>query len=86
MEGSSPPEGWIVSRICEEFHCLPSQAIAELKIDYRRLVFDILKMRAYAAAKSRFDNMKKGDNLDDVPMIEQVIENEVAIIKESNGS
>jgi len=38
-------------------------------------------MRVYAAAKSRFDNMSKGEKLDDVPMIEDVIRNEVEIVK-----
>jgi len=81
MEGASPPEAWIVSRICEEFQCLPSEAVRELDKDYRKLIFEILRMRVYAASKHRFDNMKKGDNLDNVPMIEEVIANEVAIVK-----
>ena len=81
MKGAAPPDGWIISRICEEFHCLASEAIRELERDYRKLVFEILKMRVYAASKHRFDHMKKGDNLDDVPMIEEVVANEVAIVK-----
>mgnify|MGYP005812539395 FL=1 len=81
VPGAEAPSAWIISRICEEFHCTPSVAIAELDQDYRRLIFEIMRMRVYAAAKSRFDNMSKGEKLDDVPMIEDVIRNEVEIVK-----
>ena len=81
MEGAEPPEAWIVSRICEEFGCLPSQAINELAIDVRKHLFQIIKMRAYANAKHRLDNMSAGENLDNVPMIEEVLRTDVAIAK-----
>ncbi len=81
VPGAKVPSAWIISRVCEEFHCTPSVAIAELERDYRRIIFEILRMRVYAAAKHRFDNMSKGEKLDDVPMIEDVIRNEVAIVK-----
>ena len=81
MEGAEPPEAWIVSRICEEFGCLPSQAINELEIDVRKPLFQIIKMRAYANAKHRLDNMSAGENLDNVPMIEEVLRTDVAIAK-----
>lgn len=70
-----------MSRICEEFGCLPSEAIAELEKDYRKHIFQIMQMRVYAQAKRRLDNMKKGENLDDVPMIEDVLKNDVSIAK-----
>lgn len=70
-----------MSRICEEFSCLPSEAIAELEKDYRKQIFQIMQMRVYAQAKRRLDNMKKGENLDDVPMIEDVLKNDVSIAK-----
>ncbi len=40
-----------------------------------------MHMRVYAHAKRRLDNMKKGENLDDVPMIEDVLRNDVSIAK-----
>jgi hypothetical protein len=80
-EGVAPPEAWIVSRICEEFGCRPSEAIEELEKDYRKHIFEIMRMRAYAQAKRRLDNMKSGESLDDVPMIEDVLANDVAIAK-----
>ncbi len=45
------PFEWIVSRICEEFHCRPTEAMQELRDDRWRLTFAILEMRAYAHAK-----------------------------------
>jgi hypothetical protein len=81
LEGARPPEAWIVSRICEEFGCLPSEAVRELENDVRKHLFQIMQMRTYAAAKNRLDNMKAGENLDDVPMIDTVLKTDVAIAK-----
>ena len=70
-----------MSRICDEFGCLPSEAVRELETDTRQQIFRIMRMRAYANAKHRLDTMKAGDNLDNVPMIEEVLKNDVAIAK-----
>ena len=70
-----------MSRICEEFGCLPSEAVRELENDVRKHLFQIMQMRTYAAAKNRLDNMKAGENLDDVPMIDTVLKTDVAIAK-----
>ena len=40
-----------MSRVCEEFGCLPSQAVAELEEGPTQLVLDIMEFRAYAGAK-----------------------------------
>lgn len=45
-----PPDEWLISRVCEEFHCLPSDAQRELDQD-TGLVWTILRLRALAAAK-----------------------------------
>jgi hypothetical protein len=81
LEGASPPEAWVVSRICEEFGCLPSEAIRELEQDVRKQLFQIMQMRSYAAAKRRLDDMKPGENLDAVPMIDVVLKTDIAIAK-----
>jgi hypothetical protein len=81
LEGAEPPEAWIISRICEEFGCLPSEAVNELEVDVRKHLFVIMKLRAYAAAKHRLDNMKPGEKLDGVPLIDTVLKNDVAIAK-----
>ncbi len=44
-----------MSRVCEEFHCLPSEAIKELMNDPTNLALDIIELRAYAAAKHTVD-------------------------------
>tara|TARA_B100000949_G_scaffold4534_2_gene3937 strand:+ start:7549 stop:7806 length:258 start_codon:yes stop_codon:yes gene_type:complete len=81
LEGAAPPAAWIVSRICEEFGCLPSEAVSEMEKDVRKHLFQIMQMRCYAAAKRRLDDMKPGENLDDVPMIDVVLKTDIAIAK-----
>ena len=41
---------WFLSRICEEFNCLPSAAIQEWEDQPAGLLESIIDMRAYAAA------------------------------------
>lgn len=48
MEGGGVPREWVISRICEEFHCLPSDAEKE----DADTVFNIIELRSYARAKS----------------------------------
>ncbi len=76
------PFEWIVSRICEEFHCRPTEAMQELRDDRWRLTFAILEMRAYAHAKHRLDHAQKGESLEDVPMMDEVLDNEVALARQ----
>lgn len=45
----------MVSRVCEEFHCLPSAAIRELMSDPANMALDIIELRAYASAKHAVD-------------------------------
>lgn len=49
-----PPDEWLISRVCEEFHCLPSDAQRELDQD-TGLVWTILRLRSLAAAKRELD-------------------------------
>jgi hypothetical protein len=44
----------LVSRVCEEFQCVPSVALAELDRD-EALVWAVLEARGYARAKARYD-------------------------------
>ena len=46
---------WIVSRICEEFHCLPDEARRAMDDDYNGSIFKIIDMRGFANAKQRID-------------------------------
>lgn len=70
MEGYQPPELWLVSRICEEYHCLPSQAIQELWKGPSQLVLDIMELRAYAQAKSL---VERGGELPASPIVKEVL-------------
>jgi len=49
------PEEWIISTICEEFHCLPNEAIKAIQEDEGFTLFKILDYRAYARAKEIYD-------------------------------
>lgn len=46
---------WWISRLCEEFSCLPSQAEAELRRTPIGLLHDILELRLYARSKALYD-------------------------------
>ena len=73
-EDVNPPFEWAVSRICEEFHCLPSEAMKEIMDDPSQMAFDIMELRAYAAAKEALDNAKKESDIPKSPMVEKVWE------------
>ena len=81
------PEQWLVSRICEEFGCKPSEAVQELQEGPTQLVLDIMELRAYVQAKRTVEQVyeaakaraEKGQDMSglDLPqtsMIKQVIE------------
>lgn len=53
------PDEWIVSRVCEEFHCTPSVAREEIDADVDNQLFKIIEMRAYEKAKQAFDEGQK---------------------------
>lgn len=71
MEGWEPPEEWLVARVCEEFGCLPSEAVAELYDGPTQLVLDVIELRAYAGAKAV---VEQGGELPDTPIVRQVQE------------
>jgi len=50
-----------VSRVCEEFGCLPDAARRALDDDTNGSLFQILDLRGLANAKSRIDNAAKGE-------------------------
>ena len=92
MEGAQAPEQWLVSRVCEEFGCLPSEAIVEIEEGPTQLVLDIMELRAYANAKQVVDQVyeaakraaQTGGEMPDVPetpMIKRVVE----IMRELEG-
>ena len=49
-------DAWLISIVCEEFHCLPSQAIEAIEEDVGGLLFQIIDLRSYAKAKEVYDS------------------------------
>lgn len=56
-----PPALWLVSQVCEEFGCLPSQAVRELEGDPERMVIKIMTLRAYVRTLAAFDRHLAND-------------------------
>ena len=88
MSGDAISDGevvrlWVLSRICEEFHVTPDVA-EELWLDEPRdQVRQMLELRSYAAAKQAYDAAGgKLEQLDQSPMMDEVIENVFAVHKE----
>ena len=50
----------VISRVCEEFGCLPTEALRELEQAPRGLIADILDLRAFTATKAALDRAKPG--------------------------
>jgi phage tail protein X len=85
VEGAQAPEQWLVSRVCEEFGCLPSEALVEIEEGPTQLVLDIMELRAYANAKRIVEQVYEASKraavsggempeLPASPMIERVVE------------
>lgn len=81
-EPGEPPDEWIIGRICEEFGCLPSQAVHEIEEMDADLVFAIIDMRSYAHAKATVDSAKKHSDLKMTPAIRRVFEIEIEAMKQ----
>lgn len=72
MEGAIPPPEWLISRVCEEFGCLPSEAVRELMEDPTQLALDILELRAYARAKAALEQAERPEDVPRTRMVEEV--------------
>ena len=46
----------MVSRVCQEFSCLPDEARKALDDDYNGAIFKIMDMRGFADAKQRIEH------------------------------
>jgi len=63
LDGDGPaPWEWWVSRLCEEFGCLPSQAVIEWEAAPAGLLEDICEMRAYARARAAYQQAQQMDD------------------------
>ena len=76
----------MISRICEEFHCLPDQAEALWLDDEQGRVAEILTLRSYARAKSEYDMVGgKIEKLEQTPVMDEVILNTFRSQKRSHA-
>lgn len=77
-DGSPMPDDWLLSRICEEFQCVPSVADAEFEDDPVRIL-NILEMRGFARAKEAMD--RDGDKVKMTPTVRLVMQIEAEQMK-----
>jgi len=75
----------VVSRICEEFHCLPTEAVKELLDDPLNMALEIMELRAYARAKEVLDNAKSKNDVPSSPMVDMVMEIQAELAKRKRG-
>jgi hypothetical protein len=57
----------VISRICEEFHCLPGAALEAIEEDVGGLLFKIIDLRSYARAKKTFEEGQKESDISKRP-------------------
>jgi hypothetical protein len=73
LAGQGPtPREFVLSRFCEEFHCLPSQAYREWRRAPVGLLETILEMREYVRVKRIYDSAPSAAALPDSPLLELV--------------
>ena len=77
------PWEWLVSRVCEEFGCLPAEAVDALENDPEHLILDIMLLRGFARTKEAYDNAKRKIDLPQSPMLERLLEIEFEQVKAS---
>jgi len=83
---AEPPVEWLVSRVCEEFGCLPRAAVAELYDDPELMALTILRLRAYARAKQDIDNAKRPQDMPTGPAADLVWEIQAEIAAERKAA
>jgi hypothetical protein len=67
--------------VCENFHCLPHEAIQAIDNDVDGLLFRIIGLRAYADAKEHYDSTPV-EKRKQAPMVEMVSEFTIELVKE----
>jgi hypothetical protein len=81
-DGDLPFAYW-VSRVCEEFQCLPSAAEQEMRRQPVGWIEEVIEARHYAKAKAIYDHAPdKTDVVKHDPLLQLVEENEYAHAKD----
>jgi hypothetical protein len=85
LDGDGPfPLEFVVGRICEEFHCLPSAAWREWLTLPAGFIETILEYRAYSRAKAAYDRRAGGS--DDSPFTDLVIEHDFQLFQAAHAA
>ncbi len=77
-----PVTVWI-GRLCEEFHCLPSEAWEEMRRHPDGWLETLIEARAYTRAKAVVDSAKKPEDIPREPIYGLVREIEFALVREN---
>jgi hypothetical protein len=77
-----PPLEWVVSRVCEEFGCLPTRALWELEHEPDGLALTIIKLRAYAATKAAIDRATDEKEIPKGALADLVLDVTTELVKE----
>lgn len=75
--GYSAPEEWKVSRVCEEFRCMPDTAMQAMYDDPLRLIDTILALRNYTRIRDLVKRRIGGQKVEvpDSPIVTIVMRN-----------
>lgn len=77
---------FLIGRICEEFHCRPTEAVAELDELPADFVEEILEMRAYAETKALVDReAAAGRPVPTTRLAQLVMDIEFALVAEGDA-
>lgn len=71
----------MVSRVCEEFHCTPAEAL-EQPYD---LTLTIMHMRAYAQTKQVMDSAQRQAEIPETPMVRKVASIKLELIADAKA-
>lgn len=74
----------MLSRLCEEFHCLPSQAWREWRRLPAGMLDRILAVRAYARMKAVYD--ARGRGTADPPLMQLVKDIDFQLVAEARAT
>ena len=81
LDGDGPlPLEFVIGRICDEFHCLPSAAWREWLNLPAGFMETIIEYRTYSRAKAAYD--ARGHSRHDPPLTDLVIEHDFQIVQE----
>jgi len=73
----------MISRVAEEFHCMPGEAVEALDNDPDCLILTIMLLRSFARTKAIYDTSKNKRDLPQSRMMDLLQEIEFEAIRDS---